>query len=602
MKKGLRMKESEIKSEKFLASKSQKRLHRWGYKDSGFELDGEKSVTFVGNRYEVSGTSMPDFIPYIESVLDIEFNKDDELTSVSKKPVNPPAINSEFYDAVKRSFKEDRYTIDDLERLIHSHGQETFKDIYKVIYKSIERTVDLVFYPENEDEVREFIELSSKFNICLIPYGGGTNVTRALSIPENENRMVVSVDMRRMSKIEWINSEDRRVCVQAGITGGELIEVLKEKGFTIGHEPDSVELSTVGGWVATNASGMKKNRYGNIEDIVENISLVSPKGVVKQINPISRGSIGFKPQNVLFGSEGNIGIITKVILKMHEIPHSQKYNSVIFKQWSDGVGFVKELSKTNFIPASVRLVDNIQFRFGQALKPRPEGIKKYKSIIEKFFVTKVKKFDPDKMCAVTIVMEGTANEVDYQQKNITKLAKKHQGLMGGSGNGKRGYMLTYAIAYVRDFAAKYQIMGETMETTVPWSKIQAVIDATTNKLVELHNEYNLPGKPYISYRIPQIYHTGVCIYFMLGISVKGVESPEEKFSKIEHIMRKVIINHGGSISHHHGVGKLRKDFIPDMLSKTSIDLIREMKKAHDPSNIFGASNGILANGTSPKEK
>ena len=595
MKKGLQMKETELKSEKFLASKSQKRLHRWGYKDSGFELDGEKSVTFVGNRYEVSGTSMPDFIPYIESVLGIEFNKDDELTSVSKKPVNPPAINAEFFDEVKKSFKEDRYTVDDLERLIHSHGQETFMDIYKVIYKSIDRTVDLVFYPENEEEVRKFIELASKFNICLIPYGAGTNVTRALTIPENENRMVVSVDMRRMSKIEWINSEDRRVCVQAGITGGELIEILKEEGFTIGHEPDSVELSTVGGWVATNASGMKKNRYGNIEDIVENISLVSPKGVIEQINPISRGSIGFKPQNVLFGSEGNIGIITKVILKIHEIPHSQKYNSVIFKEWSDGVGFMKELSKTNFIPASVRLVDNIQFRFGQALKPRPEGLKKYKSNIEKFIVTKVKKFDSDKMCAVTIVMEGTANEVNYQEKNIAKLAKKHRGLIGGSDNGKRGYMLTYAIAYVRDFVAKYQIMGETMETTVPWSKIQEVIDATTKKLEELHNEYNFPGKPYISYRIPQIYHTGVCIYFMLGISVKGVDDPDEKFSKIEHSMRKVIISHGGSISHHHGVGKLRKDFIPDMLSKTSIDLIREMKKAHDPSNIFGASNGILAN-------
>ena len=96
------MKETELKSEKFLASKSQKRLHRWGYKDSGFELDGEKSVTFVGNRYEVSGTSMPDFIPYIESVLGIEFNKDDVLTSVSKKPVNPPAINAEFFDEVKK--------------------------------------------------------------------------------------------------------------------------------------------------------------------------------------------------------------------------------------------------------------------------------------------------------------------------------------------------------------------------------------------------------------------------------------------------------------------------------------------------------------------
>mgnify|MGYP000343729046 FL=1 len=584
-----------MSQDKFYATKSNKRLHRWGFKDSGFELTGEKTVTFSGDRYEVSGTVMPDFIPYIESVLGIDFDKKDQISPVDKKPIQPSKLSPEFFDHLKSSFDADRYTVDDMERLIHSHGQETFKDVYKVLYNSIERTVDLVFYPESEDEVKAMVEIAVKFNICLIPYGGGTNVTRALTIPENEDRSVVSVDMRRMSKIEWINKEDRRICVQSGITGGELIELLKEEGFTIGHEPDSVELSTVGGWIATNASGMKKNRYGNIEDIVENVNLVSPKGTISQISPISRGSIGFKPQNVLFGSEGNIGIITKAVLKIHEIPNEQKYNSVLFKNWSEGVSFMKALSKTNYIPASVRLVDNIQFRFGQALKPRTEGLKNLKSKIEKFFVVNIKGFDPDKMCALTIVMEGTKEEVRYQQRNVNKLAKKHKGVIGGPGNGKRGYMLTYAIAYVRDFAAKYQIMGETMETTVPWSKIQEVIDETSEKIVELHKEYNLPGKPYISYRIPQIYHTGVCIYFMLGMSVKGVDNPEEKFSKIEHSLRGTIIKHGGSISHHHGVGKLRKDFIPDMLSKTSIELIKEMKQTHDPSNVFGSSNGILAN-------
>ena len=588
------MKERGMSLDKFYATKSNKRLHRWGFKDSGFELTGEKTVTFSGDRYEVSGTVMPDFIPYIESVLGIDFDKKDQISPVDKKPIQPSKLSPEFFDHLKSSFDADRYTVDDMERLIHSHGQETFKDVYKVLYNSIERTVDLVFYPESEDEVKAMVEIAVKFNICLIPYGGGTNVTRALTIPENEERSVVSVDMRRMSKIEWINKEDRRICVQSGITGGELIELLKEEGFTIGHEPDSVELSTVGGWIATNASGMKKNRYGNIEDIVENVNMVSPKGTISQINPISRGSIGFKPQNVLFGSEGNIGIITKAVLKIHQIPKQQKYNSVLFKNWSEGVSFMKALSKTNYIPASVRLVDNIQFRFGQALKPRTEGLKNLKSKIEKFFVVNIKGFDPDKMCALTIVMEGTSEEVAYQQKNINKLAKTHKGIIGGPGNGKRGYMLTYAIAYVRDFAAKYQIMGETMETTVPWSKIQDVIDATSEKIVHLHKEHNLPGKPYISYRIPQIYHTGVCIYFMLGMSVKGVKSPEEKFSKIEHSLRGTIIKHGGSISHHHGVGKLRKDFIPDMLSKTSIQLIKEMKQSHDPSNVFGSSNGILA--------
>ena len=580
--------------DKFYATKSNKRLHRWGFKDSGFELTGEKTVTFSGDRYEVSGTVMPDFIPYIESVLGIDFDKKDQISPVDKKLIQPSKLSPEFFDHLKSSFDADRYTVDDMERLIHSHGQETFKDVYKVLYNSIERTVDLVFYPESEDEVKAMVEIAVKFNICLIPYGGGTNVTRALTIPENEDRSVVSVDMRRMSKIEWINKEDRRICVQSGITGGELIELLKEEGFTIGHEPDSVELSTVGGWIATNASGMKKNRYGNIEDIVENVNMVSPKGTISQINPISRGSIGFKPQNVLFGSEGNIGIITKAVLKIHQIPKQQKYNSVLFKNWSEGVSFMKALSKTNYIPASVRLVDNIQFRFGQALKPRTEGLKNLKSKIEKFFVVNIKGFDPDKMCALTIVMEGTSEEVAYQQKNVNKLAKTHKGIIGGPGNGKRGYMLTYAIAYVRDFAAKYQIMGETMETTVPWSKIQDVIDATSEKIVHLHKEHNLPGKPYISYRIPQIYHTGVCIYFMLGMSVKGVKNPEEKFSNIEHSLRGTIIKHGGSISHHHGVGKLRKDFIPDMLSKTSIQQIKEMKQSHDPSNVFGSSNGILA--------
>ena len=590
------MKVRSMSSNKFFATKSDKRLHRWGFKDSGFELTGEKTVTFSGSRYEVSGTVMPDFIPYIESVLGINFDKKDQISPVEVKPTQSSNLDQDFLDTLKNSFNDDRFTVDDMERLIHSHGQETFKDVYKVLYNSIERTVDLVFYPENEDEVKLMVELAAKYNICLIPYGGGTNVTRALTIPENEKRTVVSIDMRRMSKIEWINKEDRRICVQSGITGGELIELLKEEGFTIGHEPDSVELSTVGGWIATNASGMKKNRYGNIEDIVENVNMISPKGVISQVNPISRGSIGFKPQNVLFGSEGNIGIITKAVLKIYEIPKHQKYNSVLFKNWSDGVSFMKMLSKTNYIPASVRLVDNIQFRFGQALKPRTEGFKSIKSKIEKFFIINVKGFDPDKMCALTIVMEGTKEEVDYQQKNVNKLAKKHKGVIGGPGNGKRGYMLTYAIAYVRDFAAKYQIMGETMETTVPWSKIQDVIDATSEKIVQLHKEHDLPGKPYISYRIPQIYHTGVCIYFMLGMSVKGVNNPEEKFSKIEHSLRGTIIQHGGSISHHHGVGKLRKDFIPDMLSKTSIQLIKEMKKVHDPSNIFGSSNGILANG------
>ena len=301
---------------KFLASKSDKHLHKWGFKDSGFKSIGDKVVKFSGDRYEVSGTEMPDFIPYIEKMLNIEIEDNDKLKEVDEKFVSPSKVDKKFYQELEKVFESDKFTIENTERLIHSHGQETFKDIYKVLYRSIDRLVDLVFYPESEEDVRKIIEIALKYNVCLIPYGGGTNVTRALSVPENEKRTVVSIDTRRLSKIEWINKEDRRVCVEAGITGKNLDELLKKEGFMIGHEPDSVELSTIGGWIATNASGMKKNKYGNIEDIVENVHLVTPKGEINQIKPISRGSIGFKPQNMLFGSEGNLGIITKAILKL----------------------------------------------------------------------------------------------------------------------------------------------------------------------------------------------------------------------------------------------------------------------------------------------
>ena len=579
---------------KFFANRHSTWGHKWGYKDSRFVLNKDRTVSMEGDRYELSGTRMPDFIPYIEEVIGIEINPGNTLEEVENKPVSSLNINQVFVDNIKSEFEDDRYSFEDEDRLIHSHGQTTSEEVYKILYNQIKRCVDMVFYVEKDEEVQRLIELAVEFDVCLVPFGGGTSVTSALKIPSSEQRMIVSVDLRRMNQVEWINEEDRQICVQAGITGSDLEDLLAEKGYCMGHEPDSVELSTLGGWIATNASGMKKNRYGNIEDIVENVTMITAKGTVEQVKPLSRASIGFKPQNILFGSEGNLGIITKAVLKIHKTPEIKKYNSIIFKDWETGVQFLYNLSKTNFIPSSVRLVDNMQFRFGQALKPKAQGFKKFMGQIEKFFALKVKGLDAEKMCATTFLMEGSQNEIAYQEKNILKLAKQHGGLVGGPGNGKRGYLLTFAIAYVRDFLTDFHIIGETMETTVPWSKIKPVCEAASNTLFELHKKHNLPGKPYISYRIPQIYHTGVCIYFMLGMSVENVPNAEDLFGEIEHAIRRAIMDQGGSISHHHGVGKIRKDFLKDTLSDSSVELIKDLKKAHDPSNIFGIRNGVFA--------
>lgn len=568
--------------------------HKWGFTDSTFKRNGGYSVTFTGSRYALSGTEMPEFLPFVEEMLDITLDFENIKLELEDKPAPEPSINEPFMQALQTAFPDTQYSFEKTKRIVHSHGQTTADEVYKVIYGRLERVVDLVFYPKSDEDVEKLIHLAQEHNVCLVPYGGGTSVSCALQLPTGDPRMMVAVDMRRMNRILWIDRDNYRIEVQAGMTGKQLEEALEKEGFTSGHEPDSLELSTVGGWIATNASGMKKNRYGNIEDIVENVTMITARGVVEQNIVVPRTSIGMQPQLLLFGSEGNLGIITKAIMKIHKLPAAKKYGSLVFPDFKSGVDFLYELMRTGTLPASVRLLDNIQFRFGSALKPRPTTSDKLINKLQKFFLLNVKGFDPNELCAATIVMEGTADEVAFQNKLINKLAKKHGGLAGGETNGKRGYMLTYAIAYIRDFLADFHILGETYETTVPWDRIHEVIAAVDKKAREKHAEYNLPGKPYVSPRITQLYHTGVCIYFTHGFSAVGIENPDAIFSAIEHALRETIMEHGGSVSHHHGIGKIRKDFMPQTLSPTSIELLKDIKQAYDPDNIFGIRNNVFA--------
>ncbi len=566
--------------------------HRWGFRDTEFSVQG-KHVTMTGNRYPLSGTIMPDFLPFAEAVLGVKFELDRPRREAQPKPIPEPRTNVAFVKELGELFHPAKFTEDARERLRHSHGQTTADELFMVLYNQLERVADLVFFCEEHDDAVKLIELAARHNVCLVPYGGGTSVSCALKLPADENRMIVSVDTTRMNRIEWIDRENLRACVQAGITGRELEAQLGADGFTCGHEPDSLEFSTLGGWIATNASGMKKNRYGNIEDIVENVTIATPRGVVTQSQTHPRLSMGVQPQKFLFGSEGNLGLITRAEIKIHPKPEVTRYGSLVFPTFEAGTRFLQALARTGVLPASIRLLDNIQFRFGSALKPKANAARWLRRQLEKLFLTKVMRFNPEKLCAATIVMEGSKEEVAYQQKTVYKLAWEHGGLPGGEANGRRGYMLTYAIAYIRDFLANYYVLGETYETTVPWNKVHEVITRTKETAERAHRDHGLPGRPYVSPRITQVYHTGVCIYFTHGFCHKGVDNPEKVFGQIEHELRQTIMDAGGSISHHHGVGKLRQDFVEQTLSPAGIEVLKEVKKAHDPDNVFGIRNGVM---------
>ncbi|MBC7544835.1 MAG: FAD-binding oxidoreductase [Candidatus Sericytochromatia bacterium] len=573
-------------------------LDVWGFTDTTFAVNDKGNVAVTGNRYDgLSGQELPNLLPWFQNVTKVSFDPADKHISSYPPAIPEPQVHHDFMTALKGRFEAGQIDQTPACRLRHGHGQ-TQEEMYAIKHGRLPRIPDIVVFPHDDEQVAALVQMAVRHDINLIPFGGGTNVTDALRCPEGETRVIVSVDMRRMNRILWIDPINRLACIQAGAIGRHIMEQLGEFGWTMGHEPDSIEFSTLGGWIATHASGMKKNRYGNIEDIVQDVTLVSPSGNLTHTGAAPRESIGIDPRRWVFGSEGALGIITSAIVRLYELPEVQRFGSVLFKDFTMGLKFMYNLTQTGKIPASVRLVDNLQFQFGQALKPAPEGAKAVKSKLEKLLVTKVLGYEPNQMVACTLVFEGSKQEVAEQEAVVYRLAKEVGGMKAGEDNGKRGYTLTYGIAYIRDFVMVHHYIAESFETSVPWSQAMTLAARVKQRIRDEHHARNLPGEPFISCRVTQVYPTGVCIYFYFAFYYKGVANPSQVYHEIENAARDEVLRCGGSLSHHHGIGKLRLPFMNQVLSPAALSWRVAAKKALDPTNVFGCGN-LTAPGVDP---
>jgi alkyldihydroxyacetonephosphate synthase len=342
---------------------------------------------------------------------------------------------------------------------------------------------------------------------------------------------------------------------------------------------------------------MKKNRYGNIEDIVLDVNVVTTRGRLERTTVVPRESVGSADvRRWIFGSEGCLGIVTSAVVKVFPLPEAQVYGSIVFPDFESGVRFLYDLQAAGGVPASVRLVDNLQFQLSQMLKPRSTGWKAIESRIQRLVVTRVKGFDVERMTACTIVYEGSKAEVEAQQKHVGALAKKYGGLAGGSANGQRGYQLTFGIAYIRDWIMNHWLLGESFETSVPWSQALTLCENVKRRIREECAKRRIGGTPFVTCRVTQLYPTGVCIYFYFAFYFKGLAEPEKIYSEIEHAARDEILRSGGSLSHHHGVGKIRQRFLARIASPGVAAWARDIKGAVDPTNVFGASNQLFGRG------
>jgi alkyldihydroxyacetonephosphate synthase len=581
------------------------KTHLYGYSDTFFQIKKEARQLFIiltGNKYDICSKRILGFLSFICEIANIPMSIFDQKQRIENdlKPYyqeieekSKDKINQEFITFLQEYNIE--YSQDGKDLLTHSHGQLSVDEIYQIRYGNYQKieTIDIVLYPEDSEQIESIYKYSKEHSHHLIPYGGGTNVIGALLIKnKDEEKYYISVDMRKYNKIIEINHINNYAIIQSGACGREIEDYLNKEGYTMGHEPDSYEYSTLGGWISTNASGMRRKLYGNIEEIVIDFGYVNDHSRKLDSRYPVRHSHGSNITNLFIGHEGNFGIITDVLVNIHRLPDQFLFDSILFHNMDIGIEFMYEVQRRNLCPSSIRLVDNDQFKFGQALKPEKIGfLAKLIDRIKKYYVLNILGFDVDSMVACTLMIEGTKEFNQYTIREIKKLVKQFNGIFGGSENGKAGYNLTHSIAYIRDFVADYGFISETFETSIEWDKISPMTNAVRDALEEEVSNH-IKSTPFFSYRVSQTYNTGVCIYFTFGFyndPDKTVEEGIEIYHILEKCMRQAMIEYGGSISHHHGIGQIKADELKES-NKNEIELHKKIKNNFDSKNLFCQNN------------
>ncbi len=456
---------------------------------------------------------------------------------------------------------------DDFSRAKFSCGK-FYAELLDMRLNLVPNPPDAVVSPKSHDGLIKIVEYCSQERIPVIPVGGQSSVTGALQAPLGG----IALDMtRHFNKIEKINTTDKTVTVQAGIYGPVLEDELNRHGFTCGHFPQSFEYSTVGGWIAAKGAGQSSTGYGKIEDMVVALKVVTPAGVI-ETKEFPRTAQGWDIFRLFIGSEGTLGIITEATLNIHNYrAQNTSYASFIFKSFEQAVAAMQKIIQSEYgKPHLFRISD-----------PDETDIAFKTKGFDNSFSDKLLKrlgFLPGNRSLMFVAVEGDKDYTKFVLNKIKKTVKKGKAMYIGKSPVKKWLDQRYSSAYMRDPLMDMGIMSDTLETAVTWENILKVWSAA-------HAFVGQRPKTIIMIHISHVYESGANLYFtFLSPMEKGNEKND--FAAFHKGLVDTILENGGSLSHHHGVGRVLAPWMEAHLGKTSMAVLAAVKKHFDPNNIM----------------
>jgi alkyldihydroxyacetonephosphate synthase len=443
------------------------------------------------------------------------------------------------------------------ERALHSYGR-AYRDVVRAFSGRFDHPPDVVAHPADERELERVLEWCSDAGAAAIPFGGGTSVVGGVE-PRVPQPTSVSVDLKRMNRVLEVDPVSRSARIQAGATGPELEGQLKQHGLTLRHYPQSFELSTLGGWIATRAGGHFATLHTHIDDFVESVRAITPRGVWESRRLPGSGA-GPSPDRMLIGSEGILGVITEAWVRVQEPPRFKDSMAVSFGSFERGVRAVRALAQSRLYPTNCRLLDPGE----AALTGAAAG----------------------EQALLVLGFEGD-DDVSAAMGRALELCLDHRGrAREGRGEAEGAWRDAFLRApYLRDTLIASGILAETLETAITWDRFDGLVAG-----VRAATQQALGGVGRVTCRLTHVYPDGAAPYFtVLAPARRGAEL--EQWGEIKAAASEAIAGAGGTITHHHAVGRDHRPWYDGQRPAAFASALRAAKSVLDPQGMLNP--GVL---------
>jgi len=476
----------------------------------------------------------------------------------------------------------DRVKTDKYERAFHARGR-SYHDLLLLRAGTIDAAPDAVLYPRGAEEVQALLALCDREGIAVVPYGGGTSVVGGAGAVRGDHRGLIAIDLSGMSRMIATDPVSLTATAEAGIYGPALESALRAQGMTLGHHPQSFEFSTLGGWIAHRGAGQQSHRYGKAESWLLSARLATPRGALAT-EEFPASAAGPRLTDLVLGSEGAFGIVTEATFRIRRAPKLSDYRGFLFRDFASGTAAIREAAQEEIPAAMLRLSDGDETRFYRAFS-RLGHARRVADYLERAYL-RLRRF-PDAPCALIAGFEGDEEIVRDARRRFARIAARLGALALGQKPGQRWYRGRFHGPYSRDPMMDHGTGVDTLETAARWSRIDALYAAVKGALETaiVDTAPRTGAKGVVLCHISHAYPDGASLYFTY-IFPRALDREVEQWREIKRRASDAIVAHGGTISHHHGVGEDHLAWMEAEKGTLGLDVLRAIKKTLDPNGIM----------------